>query len=327
MRLLGCVLLCLGIAACSDAPKKDPEPKAAPAGATVSLKEMAAAFPKATLPWSISDTLLHRASDTASLPATEWTALLPDSLKATLSGEGKTRFTPLARLDGAQDGATYLALRTTNGSHHNALLYRFEGDRFTAAFPLLVPDADEATAQVSTVERSGAITLGITKKLPKEVVADGKDVYLYNKDLHTFALILTDPLEDKQDVGNPIDTFARTHPLAGDYVKGPRNFVSIRDARNPKELNFFVHFETGEDDNTCTGELKGTALLTSTKTAVYRQGGDPCVLELSFGNNSVTLREMEGCGSRRGVQCVFEGTFPRKKAVSPKSGAKKKSKK
>ena len=325
MRLLGSALLLLGIAACSGEPKKAPESKAAE-GSGLSFKELSAHFAAASLPYSINDSALQNSHDTAALREPRFAALLPDSLHTKLLGGGKVRYTPLARLEGAQ-GARYLTVRASSGNHRVALLYRFDKDRPGAVFPLLVPDEDPATTQVSTIDRSGAITRAITKKLPKEKVAEGKDVYVYNNELKTFSLILTDPLEDNQDVLNPIDTFARTHELAGDYVKGPRNFVSIRDARNPRELNFFVHFETGEEDSKCVGELKGTALLTSSKTAVYRQGGDPCVLELTFKGNSVTLREMEGCGSRRGVQCVFEGSYPRKKPVSPKTAAKKRVKK
>jgi hypothetical protein len=123
---------------------------------------------------------------------------------------------------------------------------------------------------------------------------------------------MTDVLDDKaQEVINPIDTFARTHQFAGDYIKDKRNMVSIRNGRSENEINFFIHFERMEGE--CNGELKGTALLTSSKTAVYRQGGDPCVLEFHFTNSSVSLKEVEGCGSHRGVKCVIEGSFPKKK--------------
>ncbi|GAB4091434.1 hypothetical protein [Flaviaesturariibacter terrae] len=325
MRLLGCFLLLLGLMACSDGPKKEPVVKGEE-GSSFSYSSFAGRFPKAALPYCISDTALQHSADTASLRYPEFTSLLPDSMKTALFGDGKPRYTPLART-GDVSGVEFFAVRASSGSQHVALLYRFEQEKFSALFPLLVPDEDEATTQTSSVDRSGTITRNVVKKMPKEQTAEGKDVYVYNPQAKGFTLILTDPLEDNQDVLNPIDTFGRKHPLAGDYVKGPRNFVSIRDARNPSEINFFVHFEKGEADNICSGEIKGTALLTSSRTAVYRQGGDPCVLELTFSGNSVTLREMEGCGSRRGVQCVFEGSFPRKKAVSPKNGGKKKARK
>jgi hypothetical protein len=123
---------------------------------------------------------------------------------------------------------------------------------------------------------------------------------------------MTDLLDEKNlEVINPIDTFAKTHKLAGDFTIDKRNIVSIRDGRNDKSLTVFVHIE--KDNGECIGELKGDAVLTSTTTAVYRQGGDPCVLEFDFSSNSVTIKEVEGCGSRRDLRCKFDGTFKRKK--------------
>ena len=87
-------------------------------------------------------------------------------------------------------------------------------------------------------------------------------------------------------------------------------------------MSFFVHFEK---KNNCTGELRGEAAFTSANTAVYRGGGDFCVLQFGFTSSSVTITEMEGCGSHRGVDCVFEGTFPKRKEIkAKKSGTSKK---
>jgi hypothetical protein len=66
------------------------------------------------------------------------------------------------------------------------------------------------------------------------------------------------------------------------------------------------------------GELKGEATMKSLTVAEYHSNGDPCVLQLSFTPSTVTIKEMEGCGSHRGVHCVFEGTFVRKKETVKK---------
>ncbi len=67
----------------------------------------------------------------------------------------------------------------------------------------------------------------------------------------------------------------------------------------------------------CTGELKGEATLKTPTTAEYREEGDPCVLKFIFSATAVTLKEVEGCGSRRGMNCVFDASFARKKYVKP----------
>jgi hypothetical protein len=69
----------------------------------------------------------------------------------------------------------------------------------------------------------------------------------------------------------------------------------------------------------CTGELKGEAIIKSPSVAEYREGGDPCVLQFRFTAASVTLKELEGCGSRRGLRCSFDGVYPRKKLVKAKA--------
>ena len=47
--------------------------------------------------------------------------------------------------------------------------------------------------------------------------------------------------------------------------------------------------------------------------AEYREPGDPCALQFNFTSFAVTVKEVGGCGSRRGLRCSFNGTYPRKK--------------
>jgi len=104
-------------------------------------------------------------------------------------------------------------------------------------------------------------------------------------------------------------------------VKSKSNLDSIRDKKKPDRMTFFVHFEK---KNNCVGELKGEAGFTAANTAIYHSSGDPCVLRFNFSSSSVTVTEMEGCGSHRGLDCVFEGTFPKKKEPKKKETKPKK---
>jgi hypothetical protein len=84
-----------------------------------------------------------------------------------------------------------------------------------------------------------------------------------------------------------------------------------------------------KNEGDCIGELKGELDLIKPNLAQYRKADDHCVLEFSFTNNSVTVRELEACGNHRGIKCVFDGSFPRKKdsrktAVKPGKKAPKK---
>ncbi|MDB5197300.1 MAG: hypothetical protein JWP88_1671 [Flaviaesturariibacter sp.] len=270
--------------------------------------------------YSLTDTGLLANKDTVTLQNENFVTLVPDSIENVLFGSSsKIKYTPLACLE-EKGRESYYIVKAVTGAKKAALLMVFDkkGD-FSAALPFLVPDADPSTTQVSTIDKSFSITRSISRKQPDDVTVDGKDVFIYNEAAKSFTLIITDALDNAPTaLINPIDTLQKTQPFSGDYIKDQKNIVSIRDSRNPKELNFFIHFEKDED---CTGELKGTALLTSSKTAVFRQGGNPCNVEFTFSSNSVTIKEIEGCGSFRGIKCFFEGKFPKKKAII--SAAKK----
>jgi len=183
----------------------------------------------------------------------------------------------------------------------------------------LIPDTDPTTTQLSTIDKSNAIIKTVTQKKPNGDVAEGKDVYQYVPEAKQFTLLLTNPLNNTAELINPLDTLSRKHKLAGDYLKDKKNFVSIRDGRSSTELLLFIHIQKGE----CSGEIKGTLLLTSSTRGVYRQSGDPCELNFQFAGNTISLKEGGGCGSRRGLDCSFDGTYTRKKETKPKSTKKR----
>jgi hypothetical protein len=93
--------------------------------------------------------------------------------------------------------------------------------------------------------------------------------------------------------------------------------VSFRDSRNVNKRRFFIHFEKNNGD--CIGELKGEAVMKSATTAEYREPGEPCSLQFSFTGSAVTIKELTGCGSKRGVRCSFNGVYSRKKEIKPKT--------
>lgn len=319
MRRVGRILqlvLIVTVLACNNEKKEEPEDETVFRYETFSGK-----FKDAALPYNLTDSSLLNNEDTAAIRNQKFVSFIPDSVKKKLfPNTSKVKYIPLARV-AASNGEQYFILKAEGGSRKAALLVAFDqGQNYGAAFPFLVPDNDPKSTQVSTLDKSFSITRTVSRRSEDDVLMEGKDVYVYNKDAKQFTLIMTDLLDEGDlEVLNPIDTFARTHRFAGDYTQGKRSILSIRDGRSDKEVMFFVHFE--KNDGECTGELKGTLFFTSSTTAVYRQGGDPCVLEFNFKKSSVSMREVEGCGLHRGLQCLFEGTFTKKKEAS-KAGEK-----
>ncbi len=277
----------------------------------------------AQVPYELSDSVLLRNKDTSRIDPELLKPFIADSILKKMFGKiTGIRFIPMQRLL-SKKGDRYFITKAVSGVRTASLLTVFAKNSDTAVSMLfLAPDSDPATDQSTTLDNAYSVSKNIVRKTKDGVPAEGKEVYAYNAAENNFTLIMTDVLDEKpRDLINPIDTLPRKSKYAGDYVKDKKNIVSIRDGRTPKELTVFVHFE--KEDGACTGELKGTLFLTSTTTAVYRQGSDPCVLDLIFSGNSVSLHEEEGCGSHRGLQCEFSGSYLRKVAPKPKAAPRK----
>lgn len=308
-------VLCVVLFACNDDKTNTEEPDGFSYGRFSEL------FRPLNLPYQLSDTGLMKNKDTTAIRSSVFASFLPDSLKSKLFEKGsKIKYIALGQLKSTGDKNYYL-LKAVSGNKKIALLYIFEKENFSSVFPFLIPDNDPATTQSTVADKSLSITKNIFLRQPGNVIEEGKDVYGYDADLKQFTLVLTNPIGGYSELTNPIDTFPRKHKLAGDYGKDKTNIVSIRDGRNPNQLLLYIHVEN--EDGSCTGEVKGDILVTSPTTAIYRQGGDPCVLSFRFSGSTVTVKEDEGCGSRRGLDCSFDGSYNKKKPQKTKPAAKK----
>jgi hypothetical protein len=311
MYRIGLALLLLASVGCNDKKKSSGEEGE---GSSFGLESLSKRFREASLPYMLSDTLLMQNKDTSTINYPGFAALT-DSLKQAVIGGGKVKYTPLARVKGT-GGETYLVVKAAGSGKTAAFLMAYDKKgEFGSAMAFLVPDKDPGSGQTSSIDRNGAIIRSMTRKIDGQA-AEGRDVFQYDAKAGSFDLVMTDMLDDRNlEVINPIDTLPRKHKFAGDYVKDKNNFVSVRDSRYPNQLTVFI--STSKNNGACKGEIKADVLLTSSTMAIYRQGGDPCVLEMRFTANSVVLTEKEGCGSRRGMDCVFDGTYSRKKEPKP----------
>ena len=279
-------------------------------------------FAAAPLPYQLTDTGLLNNKDTASLPPDYLSQLVPDSTLVKLFGKtSKIKYTPLAKVE-EKDKDSYYVIKAAAGDKKAALLVVFDGKgNYGAALPFLVPDEKDDTWQSSSIDKSRTITKAVVQRRENEVAGEGKEVLAYDAGEKRFTLIMTDLLNDNPAVVvNPLDTFPKTNKLAGDYYLNKKNLVAVRDGRHPNQILVYIHTENSDGD--CKGELKGEFLITSSTTAVYRQGGDPCILGLTFSGNSVSIREESGCGNYRGLDCPLSGTFTRKKEEKPKEATK-----
>jgi len=272
----------------------------------------------------VADTSVSKKrSDSVLISYKVFTNLVPDSVLTKVFGSSeKPRIYPLGRVS-APDQETYLFIKALTTEEKAVLVLCFDKkNNFVAGMPVLIPDANPATEQTFIVDKHYTISKNITRKNADGSISEGKNAYVLNEPARSFLLIMTDALDAQSvELINPIESLPKKNKFSGDYEKDKKNLVSVRDNKRQGRITFFVHFER---KNNCTGELKGEASFTSPNTAVYRSDVDFCVLQFTFASSSVSLLEKEGCGSHRGVECTFDGTFFKKKESKKKEAPKKK---
>jgi len=282
-------------------------------------------FQPLNLPVQFSDSsLAKKEKDSLLISYKIFTQFVPDSVLRKVFAKGvKPKIYALGKAV-VPKAEQYLFVKTVSADKRAYFLLAFdEKEQFIAGMPLLRPDKQSSTSQSAILDRKYTITQTMARKNRDGTISEGKDVYVLNVAARNFMLIMTEALEDKiTELINPIDTLPRKHKWSADYANGKMNLVSVRDGRKNDRISFFIHFE--KDNGACTGELKGEALIKSSNTAEYKEEGDPCRLKFIFSSNAVTLKEEEGCGSRRGLKCSFDGSFARKKYVKPSAGSKQK---
>jgi hypothetical protein len=294
----------------------------------VTIKDFIESFQPASLPYQVLDSQVARKkTDTLLISYKVFTGLVPDTILNKTFGKGeKPKIYPMARI--SSDQGNYLFIKAFSADRKAVLVLCFDKkNNFITGMPVLQLDANPATQQFFVIDKRYTLSKNIIRKNPDGSISDGKNVYVLNEPAKSFLLIMTDALDEQAvELINPIESFSKKNKFSGDYIKTKSNLVSIRDNKKPDRITFFVHFEK---KNNCVGELKGEASFTGANTAMFRSPGDPCVLRFNFTPSSVTITEMEGCGSHRGLDCVFEGTFPKKKEPKKKEAkpAKKVSKK
>jgi hypothetical protein len=289
----------------------------------VEVSDFIGSFKKVTLPYQFTDSLLQKKEkDSLLISYNVFTQFVPDSVLTGMFGKTKPKIYPLGKVTESKAETYLFAKAIAPGKTAAYILVFGKKNEYITSLPALGSDPARSMQRTTLIDKKFTVSKNQIRKNVNGSTSEGKDVYVFNADAKAFMLIMTDALEDKvTELINPIDTLPRKHKLAADYTTGKMNLVSIRDGRRPDRLRFFIHFE--KNNGECTGELKGEALLKSASLAEYREGGDPCVLQFRFSASSVILNELEGCGSRRGLRCSFNGSYPRKKEIKPKTAKPK----
>jgi hypothetical protein len=291
-------------------------------GEELEVSDFIAFFPQGELPYIVADTtLLNKENDSMRIGNAVFGRFIPDSVLSNEFGKSaKPLLYPLARVT-EKNKETYLFIKAVQGKKRVGFLACFDDkNNFLAAMPLVRAGIEGTRNSFGSLDKKFQITT--YRELIKANKEPGfkKNIYIYNSS-NGFMLILTEPNEDIiENVINPIDTVEKKNKVSGDYVINKRNFISIRDGKDPSNILFFIHFE--KDNATCNGELKGAARFISENVAQFKESGNPCTIQFDFKGNIVTMKEIGGCGSYRDIKCFFDGKYPRQKEAKPKDAKK-----
>lgn len=285
----------------------------------VEIADFVESFPLRKPTVEFSDTsVLKKDNDSLRISRKVFTQFIPDSLVRVLFGKtAKPRIYPLARVE-VPKAETYLFSKLVLNQKRVVIVSAFDKKRqYGNSMILFQQDDNRSTRQQSNMDSRFVINKTIQLNKADGSQADGKESYAYDAELNKFTLLMTEALDDRiREVINPIDSLPVKNKYSADYVRDKMNIVSVRDAARSGRMIFFIHFENKAGD--CKGELRGEAKFISANKAVYSKPGDPCQLAFQFSSSGVSLREEKPCGNWRGLECAFEGSFPRKKTPKTK---------
>ncbi len=285
----------------------------------VSATDFFAAFTKLKLPLIAADTNFSRLADTTLISYEVLQQFVPDSALKTLAVKqsGKLKIHPAGKIENVAE--RYLLVTITDGKKTSLITYLFDKKQHYLNHLLLLGNQNHDGYVHSVNINTEPTFLMVKEKTEDDRYSYTKKGFAYSNESKGFTEVINESNEDlkkNNEILNPIDTLGKKNKLSGDYTRDKKNFISVRDGSSAKSYIFFLHFEKNEGD--CTGELKGTLKMVDETKAVFQQNGDPCVIDFTFGATSLKVKERGSCGNHRGMTCLFDDSYKKKKEATPR---------
>ena len=285
--------------------------------------EISALYNKLVLPFTVTDSSLKEVADTNTISYSVFSQFVPDSIFNEPFGKNrKLTIHPVGKIEQKGKESYYITL-VNNKSDSAVYLSVYNKDKFVVSIPLIANN-DGNSANSASIDKKLSVVLNKEWTVKNEPFYK-RTIYAYNN-AGVFTTVLTETNEDRSAGKtnlNPWDTFPKRNKYSGDYVKGNKNVLFIRDSKTAGQYLFYVHFETDDKEDPCAGELKGSFKMVSEKTGTYTSNGDPCVLNFTFTGSKAAVKETGSCGNYRGIKCFFNDTYVKRNLQ--KSAQKKRS--
>jgi hypothetical protein len=286
----------------------------------VTMQDFVDFFDDMKLPFAFTDTLLKKkGNDSLRIDNKIIEKLWGDTLFKDLYRKEKPKVYALGKFRNGE-AETYLLIRTKGSQDGVFIMAADEQLVPKASMVLLASKGPAAEPNLVGIDKRYTITTVDEYKKPDGSPATYSTVYAYNT-AGLFMVILSDGLKkgEEMEIINPIDTLPAKHALSGDYGADKKNFVSIRDGETTDKMRFFLHMEKSKQ---CVAELKGEARWVKKDLAIFDSNTDGCKVEFRFSGRTVRIAELDGCGSRRPMECNFNASYSKRSSPSKKSTKK-----
>ena len=270
-----------------------------------------ALFAETKLPIVIADTNLVQLSDTTQIGLKAFAQFYPDSSLQALVGKQKkgTHFRALGKITKTNEVYLLFISLTPSREAHLYVIVTSPKNEYLDSKVFLYNKQEDGYRHYVHINREPTF-LVVREKTGKDLESIyTKTGWIYPTD-GKFMVIVNDSNEDTKMnvVINPIDSFPALNPLSWDYGSDKKNFIAVRDGNSAGKLLFFLHVEKND----------GTMQLTGNRKGVFRQSGDPCVVNFNFTDNGIECKETGSCGNYRGIKCLLDEQFPKRKKPSRK---------
>lgn len=304
-----------------------PKKKSLQGNEKIDFPELLEAFPDLKLPYKLVDSNLNKTGDTAAISYFVFNQFVPDSIMQKISAKDSAHLSirPVGKIVSGEEKYLLANINERKNTSLIAFLFSGKNNNYLASIELLKNKYTDGYRHELSITSEPTFMLSRQKVNKDKEVVYTRNGYAYNAGLRDFMKVVNDSNEetDKDSIINPIDTLPRTFKYSGDYVKNKRNFISLRDGSGPGKYIFFIHFE---NSNGCSGELKGVLHMRDEKHGFYSENGDICVIDFTFEERHLKVKEQNNCGNHRGIQCYFNDTYPLKKEKKKEAAEKVKQK-
>jgi len=282
----------------------------------VDVQDLISFFDETSLPLTLTDTLFKKMpNDSFLIEAAVFSQFINDSIFKPEFGKNIPKVYQIGTFANGKK-ETYLIFRAVHDKKQHVYAAALDEKKIFKAAMDILPYSGTVGRNKVTIDNKFGFSLWNLMKGSDGANYPVSKVCAYNT-AGLFMVILTDGLPPGVDVPifDPIDTLPKKGKFAGNYEKDKRNFISIRDSKTPQQFMFFVYTEKRSTNS--HGELKGEATMIGKDSAFYKGTGDPCAIGFKFGANSIHITEAN-CGNRHDVDCSFDGSYPKRKVVTPK---------